>query len=442
MKTITEMREEISEIMTKLGTMKAKAEQEEKEPTSENRRDAHDLLNRVDDLKANIDLEERVRGTADELATPREEPTKPEVRKTTVNEREQVKLDSFPSFGEQLQAIAQAEDRTIGRIDPRLRTQTRAVSGMSENVQSGGGFLVQPDFSTQLIKNVFETGKLASRVGKIGLSGTANSIKINGMDESSRVLGSRWGGIRMYWLDEAGTKTKSKPKFRQIELSLKKLIGLCYATDELLADASALESVITQAFQNEMGFMIDDAIINGTGAGRPLGILNNAATIQQGKETGQTATTVVYENVVKMWSRLLPDAQQNAIWLINQDVSPQLALMGLAVGTGGSAVYMPPGGASAQPYATLFGRPVMPCEQCATLGTAGDIILGDFQNGYIWCDKGSVKQDVSIHVRFVNDESVFRFVYRADGQPTMNKSITPYKGTNNLSHFVKLAVRA
>jgi HK97 family phage major capsid protein len=302
--------------------------------------------------------------------------------------------------------------------------------------------LIQQDFASTLIQNVFETGKLASRVGRIPISGTANSIKINGIDETSRATGSRWGGIQMYWLEEAGEKTKSKPKFRQIELSLKKLVGLCYATDELLADAAALGGVVSQAFQNEMGFILDDAIYRGNGAGRPLGVLNAPGTVSQGIETGQTANTVVYENIVKMWSRLLPDAQANAIWLCNQDVTPQLALMGLQVGTGGSAVYLPPGGATASPYSQLMGRPVIPLEQCETVGTAGDIMVGDFQNGYIWADKGSLKQDVSIHVRFIYDESVFRFVYRADGQPAMAKALTPYKGTNTLSYFVKLAVRS
>jgi HK97 family phage major capsid protein len=314
---------------------------------------------------------------------------------------------------------------------------------MNEGIQSEGGFLIQPDFATELIKNVFETGKLASRVNRITLGSGKNSLKINGIDESSRANGSRWGGIQMYWLDEAGTKTKSKPKFRQIELSLKKLIGLCYATDELLEDSSALGSVITQAFQNEMGFKLDDAILNGTGAGQPLGIMNAASMVSQAKEGGQDADTVVYENIVKMWSRLLPDSQANAVWLINQNVYPQLATMALAVGTGGGPCFLPPGGASVSPYSTLLGRPVIPMEQCQTLGDDGDIILGDFGKGYIAIDKGGLKQDMSIHVRFVNDESVFRFVYRIDGQPALAKAITPFKGgaTSTLGHFVKLADR-
>jgi HK97 family phage major capsid protein len=438
MKTITQMREEIASLMKELGKMKAQVVAENRDPSQLERSKASDILDRVDELEKNIAMEERIQETSERLAKPKEEPTKPETTTTSLSDKEQKKKDRFLTFGEQLQAVANAgSDRRI--IDPRLKT--RAISGMGETVSSDGGFLVQQDFATEIIKQVFETGKLASRIQQINLGDDKNGLKINGIDESTRATGSRWGGIRMYWLEEAGTKTKSKPKFRQIELSLKKLIGLCYATDELLADAAALESVVRQAFENELGFMMDDAIINGTGAGQPLGVMNAACMVQQNKETGQAATTIVHENIVKMWSRLIADSRPNAVWLINQDCEPQLHTMGLAVGTGGVPSYLPPGGLTASPYASLMGRPVIPMEQCQTLGTNGDIILGDFSK-YLGITKGGVKTDVSIHVRFVNDESVFRWVFRFDGQPVLHKAITPYKGNNTLSHFVKLQTRS
>jgi HK97 family phage major capsid protein len=71
-------------------------------------------------------------------------------------------------------------------------------------------------------------------------------------------------------------------------------------------------------------FMTEDAIVEGTGAGQPLGILNSPALISVAKETGQAAATIVKENVDKMWSRMWARARKNAIWLINQDIEPQL----------------------------------------------------------------------------------------------------------------------
>ena len=266
-------------------------------------------------------------------------------------------------------------------------------------------------------------------------------MKINGIDETSRAA-TRYGGIVGYWKDEAASKMASKPKFRQIELSLKKLIGLCYATDELLADASALESFIRQAFVGEFGFLIDDAIINGTGAGQPLGILNAGCIVSVAKETGQNADTVVAENIVKMHARRFAGQTQNYAWFYNQNIEPQLFTMSLAVGTGGVPIYMPPGGLSNAPYGRLMGLPAIAIEQAATLGDQGDIILANFQNGYILAEKGGIQADMSIHVQFLYDESVFRFVLRIDGQPVRASALTPYKGTDTQSHFITLAARA
>jgi HK97 family phage major capsid protein len=218
---------------------------------------------------------------------------------------------------------------------------------------------------------------------------------------------------------------------------------LCYATDELLDDASALEGVIRSSFASEFGFLLDDAIINGLGTGQPLGILNAGCLVSVSKETGQKASTIVAENVINMYSRLFASSRGNAVWLINQNIEPQLFQMSLAIGTGGIPIYMPAGGLSGLPYGTLFGRPVLAIEQAASLGTVGDIIFADLAGGYILAEKGGVKSDVSIHMRFDYDESVFRFVMRVDGQPVRATALTPYKGaTSTQSHFVALATRA
>ena len=345
----------------------------------------------------------------------------------------------FRSLGEQMQAIYRA-GMPGGQVDERLY-QVRA-SGLNITTPSEGGFLIDQDFGRELLQVAFDTGKLAKLCRRIQISSNANSIKIPGLDETSRATGSRYGGTRSYWIDEAGEKQASKPKFRQIELNLHKNVVLVYSTDELLQDATVLESVIRTTAASEIAFSTDLAIISGTGAGQPLGILNSGAVVTVAKESGQRAATIVWENVVKMWSRMIGNSRSNAVWLINQDIESQLYSMSLAIGTAGQPVFMPAGGATGAPYASLFGRPIIPCEQCSTLGTAGDIILASFQDGYILAEKGGISSDVSIHARFIYDESVFRFVYRVDGQPMLAAPITPYSGTATQSHFVILATRS
>ena len=219
------------------------------------------------------------------------------------------------------------------------------------------------------------------------------------------------------------------------ELSLKKLTGLCYATDELLQDAAALEAVIRQAFAEEFGFKIDDAILSGSGEGEPLGILNSGAIVTVAKEASQTDTITV-ENLIKMWNRLWSRSRANAVWYINQELEPYLYTLKI----GDKPVYIPAGGLSEKPYGTLFGRPVVPIEQCSAAGEVGDIILADIGQ-YLLIDKGGIKSASSIHVRFLYDENVFRFIYRVDGKPIWTKPLTPYKGSATVSPFVTLAKR-
>lgn len=347
----------------------------------------------------------------------------------------------FKCFGEQLKAIVNSS-KVGAPIDERL-LKVQNASGASEGVPSDGGFLVQQDFSSEIIKNIYETGILASRCRKIPISANSNSVKMNGIDETSRANGSRWGGVQAYWADEAATVTAAKPKFRKIELTLNKLMALYYATDELLADAPAMESILSQAFAEELAFKTDDAIFRGQGAGQPLGILKSGALVTVAKEGGQAADTVLYDNIVKMWSRLLAQSRANAVWFINQEVEPQLHQMYMAVGVGGVPVYLPANGVAGTPYGTLFGRPVIPIEQASALGDVGDIVLADMSK-YLIADKGGVQTASSMHVKFEYDEMAFRVTYRIDGQPLLNKPITPYKAGagNTLSSFVALADRA
>lgn len=353
---------------------------------------------------------------------------KPEVKPTPAKDTEK----RFSSFGEQLMAAYRAA-MPGGKVDERL--STRAASGLNETTPSDGGFLVQQDFVTELLKRTYETGILASKVKKIPISTNANGMKINAIDEDSRANGSRWGGVQTYWEGEADEITASKPKFRQMELSLKKLTGLCYATDELLQDAAALEAVIRQAFAEEFGFKIDDAILSGSGEGEPLGILNSGAIVTVAKEASQTDTITV-ENLIKMWNRLWSRSRANAVWYINQELEPYLYTLKI----GDKPVYIPAGGLSEKPYGTLFGRPVVPIEQCSAAGEVGDIILADIGQ-YLLIDKGGIKSASSIHVRFLYDENVFRFIYRVDGKPIWTKPLTPYKGSATVSPFVTLAKR-
>ena len=314
------------------------------------------------------------------------------------------------------------------RVDPyRMDKRFKAALGQALDPPADGGYLVPEQMASGIIDNMWGTGSLLAEMSPITVTG--NNMTFNLVKEESRANGSRGGGILGYWLDEADAKTKSQAEFRQLNLKLKKVAALVYATDELLEDASALPSWINRAVPQELRFQVEDAIINGGGTTKPLGALQAPALV---KVPRKTANDIDAKDIFKLWSRRYPGAS-DYVWLGHSSILPSVySLM-----TATTPVYMPPGGVADAPYGRILGRPFIETEYNAALGTQGDLLLFS-PSQYAMIHKGGVKAATSIHVQFVTDETAFRFVYRVDGAPMWNAAVTPYKGTDTISPFVTL----
>lgn len=383
-----------------------------------------------------------LRGVTERLNAPRVE--------AGVSEDEKVCRGAFRNLGHMAHAVKAASNPggpepasrdLVARYVASTDNVTRAVTGMSEGVDPDGGILVPADATNAIWDRVRnDEGSPVAAARHFTVSG--NRLPIPAVDESSRVNGSRFGGIQAYWEGEADQLSGTKPKFRAMDLRLKKVAALVYVTDELMEDARGLDSFLSQAVPEELAFKLGDAMFRGNGSGMPLGIFN-ASNLFLGvtKKSGQSATTVVTENILAIWSRTYAKSRRNAAWYYNQDIEPQLGQLSLAVGSaGGQLTYTPPGGVSGSPFATLMGRPLIPSEFAETLGTVGDIGLYDWSQ-YALITKAGVQTAASIHLRFDYQETAFRWVLRADGQPFWNKALTPYKGSATQSPFVGVETR-
>lgn len=350
----------------------------------------------------------------------------------------------FSSFGEQVRAVIRA-GMPGGATDPRLRHINRIAagtpSGMNEGVSSEGGFFIQPELLPGVLQPVYAEDPIISRVTKLPISG--NSVKFNVVDETSRATGSRWGAIQMYWVGEADTATPKAPKLRQIGLDLKKLMGIAYLTNELVEDAPASETLLTQAFRAEVAYMLGIAVLYGEGAGQPLGLTKSGAIVSQAIEATQTianSNQFIALNVSKMLARVPASLWGDVIYLYQQELLPTLITAQL--GTGSAVpLFMPVGGLANRPSDTILGRAAFASELCEAVGTPNDI-LAVAPSQYVMADKGGPNQATSLHVRFLYDEMALRIVYRVDGQPLWSKVLTPFKGANTRSPYVNLAVRS
>jgi HK97 family phage major capsid protein len=256
-----------------------------------------------------------------------------------------------------------------------------------------------------------------------------------------------FGGVSFAWTEEAASITESQASFGRVVLDAKKLAGFFACPNELLADAPAFSAFFDTAVPRAHGWFEDEAFLTGSGVGEPLGLVNCGASVQVAKETGQPAATILWENVTKMYARMLPTSLGRAVWIANIDIFPQLATMALSIGTGGGPVWIgsgyDPGNSGADtPPMTILGRPVYFTEKLPQLGTTGDICFADLSY-YLVGDRQVLQASSSEHYLFQNDKTAFRLLSRVDGRPWLQSALTPNQDSSNtLTAFVQLATRS
>lgn len=353
----------------------------------------------------------------------------------------------FRDHGEFVCAIAGKGIKYYGTQHiEKLRAYQAAVvkiaGTMNEGDMSQGGYLVPVEFRDQLLMTALEASIVKSRATKIPMQ--TNRIGIPAVVDSDHST-NYFGGIIPTRTAEHATKDVTKPEFDKVFLTLHKLTGMVYVTDELLEDSPiSIPPILNAMFGSAIAFEEDDDYLQGTGVARPLGAFNagNPCLITQAIEPAQPINTILWQNIVNMWSRLHPPSMKKAVWVANNECFPQLASMSMAVGAGGVPVWMPGDGIAGSPFGSLMGRPLFLTEKMQALSTAGDIGLGDFSQ-YLVAEKsgGGLQTATSMHYHFNYDEQTFRFVLRYDGQPWWLSDLTPKRGTNTLSPFVILAGR-
>ncbi len=330
------------------------------------------------------------------------------------------------------------------KLDERF---TKAPTGMNTIDDMEGGFLV-PDNILQGIMDLMISDEM-SLLGRTDQRQTSsNNLKTVVMRETSRKATYRHAGMAAYWLAEADEFTASQPKFGKFSLDLHKLGALAYVTEEELADASvSVAPLLSKLAAKAIMFLVNQAIITGTGVGKPKGILREESLITVQKRAGQGNTTILHRNITQMWSHLHPNLRQGAVWLVHPNVEELLEFVQFDDTTtaGVYPIYFP-AGTTALTQNSILGRmkgaPVIPCEFCSDLGNKGDIILANFGE-YMTLTKagGGIKSMTSAHVRFLYEEMAYRWSFRIGGGSPWTAPIEDLNGSKVRGPFVTLEDR-
>lgn len=347
--------------------------------------------------------------------------------------------DIFSSAGEFLQATHYDLRKFPNKaeLEAKLQKLQDIKDSYSSQVPADGGFLIPEVMRSALMSVALESSVVRPRAQVIPMSNLR--VPIPAIDSTSNVS-SVFGGVVCYWTEEGAALTESQAAFQRIVLEAKKLTGYAEMPNELVSDTIASNAYFSQTFPRALAWYEDLAFMKGTGVGEPLGAFNagNTASVAVAAESGQAADTIVWENVVKMYARMLPGSLGSAVWVVSPDTFPELATMALSVGTGGSAIWLQDG--KGTPQLSILGRPVIVSEKAAKIGDLGDINFVDFSY-YLVGDRQVMQADSSPHYKFKNDVTAFRIISRVDGRPWLQSAITPQNNGATLSPFVQLAAR-
>lgn len=286
------------------------------------------------------------------------------------------------------------------------------IKAMSEGDDTEGGFLVPEEFQAEVIRYATEGAVIRPRARTFPM--VRDSLTLPKLDQSS----GNFAGVELHWIEEEALKEASQPAFGKITLKVKKLIGLCPVSDELLEDSAInLANFLVSLFGEAIAYEEDYRFIRGSGMGQPLGIIE---TIGINLVTRDTSSRILVDDILDMYVAHPAWADANSVWLATKAGMGELLQIGYGT-TGGVTLFMTNLRDAITPV--LMGKPIILTEKLPSLGYKGDLILADLKHYFIG-DRGGLKVASSAHDRFRYDENVFRFVKRVDGQPAIAEAFT------------------
>jgi HK97 family phage major capsid protein len=313
--------------------------------------------------------------------------------------------------------------------------ETKAALGESSGVT--GGYIVPPDFYQQLLAIAAEDSTFRQRAFVQPMASA--TLQFPYLDiTTAQASGNSpfFGGVIAYWTSEAQTRTETEPQFKMMELKAQELSGYSVSSNILLQDAAfGLEKFLFTLFGKAVAWYEEYAFLQGNGVGKPLGLLNAAASIKLARNT---AGHFYFQDVAGMLAKLLPASYNRAVWYVSPTVVSDM--LQLKDGANRAIFISIDQGVTKPPVWKLLNLPVNITEKLPALGTTGDVMLCD-PSLYVIGDRMQLEVAASEHVNFLKNQMTWRFVQRVDGKPWLDNPITLQDGASQVSPFVILHAR-
>jgi HK97 family phage major capsid protein len=363
-------------IVQKTRSILDKAEKEKRALNTEERSEMETMNTRMDDHETRIkDLEKINKDEADPENKEGDEPdaiandgerTAPAIGETRGGRHSKPIADDKPEGETRAHATKQYR-----KAFSRFMT-TGEYRDMTVATQSSGGYLIAP---VELTKDVIKQVDNLVFIRKLAKIFKCNTAQATGV----RQMTSRVGDAS--WTTEIGTvSADSTLAFALRELTPNLLVKLVLASYRLLESGTDIDGIVNEELAYKFGTTQENAFMNGSGSGQPLGIfVASASGIPTSQDVSGTGTaTFIGDDLIAMKYAIKQPyfADPNCRWAMGRSIVQKTRTLKDSYGQ-----YLWRAGLASDKPDTLLDVPIAISEYAPTVLTTGSYVavLGNFR---------------------------------------------------------------
>ena len=292
--------------------------------------------------------------------------------------------------------------------------RTREI-GMQKRSITGASVLI-PEVVLGLIKENIE--KYSKLIGHVSLRNVPGKARQN-------IMGKIPEGV---WTEMTGKLNELTLSFSSVEVDGYKVGGYVPISNAILEDSDvALATEIITALGAAIGIALDKAILYGKGTKMPLGIVTRLVqesdpgsapenarpwedlhTSNVLSITGKTGTDLFKNLVTAAGNAKGRYSNGSTFWAMNEATKTKLVAEAMSMNAAGAIV------TGIQSTMPVIGGAI------ETLSfIPNDVIIGGYGDCYLLAERGGAAIEESSHVRFIEDQTVFKGTARYDGKPVV-----------------------
>lgn len=306
---------------------------------------------------------------------------------------------------------AMFESDSVKNFMSEVRTAIKEKRALAQ-----AGLLIPDYFLGLLRENVLKYSKLVDRVNYVRISGTGRQAVMGTIPEA-------------VWTEMCANLNELGLTFYEQEVDGWKVGGFVPVCNAVLEDSDIdLASTVLDAIAQAIGYALDKAILFGNGTRMPLGFFTRLAQTAQPASYPTTARPWVdlhESNVlsiastatgVNFFKAFLADASAaksdysrgTKFWAMNEATYNFIKGEALSINAAGAVVT---GVSDTMPVVggDIVVLPFIP----------NNMIFGGYGDLYLLAERAGTKLESSEHVRFINDQTVFKGTARYDGTPVI-----------------------